>query len=163
MKNKTDGISKSLFWGVLVVLIILIGGLGFVVFSMKKDVSKFEKAIKELKEEKNNNVTEEVSDAKENKCSKLNGKYYGELTNDIVNMKQTYIFNEDGSYIVNVENGGGSSGMYKVIGNKIFFFQTAQIGPSRDISAYYFEIDDNCQKIYAYSDGSEYTLEKQDA
>lgn len=162
MMEQTRNSSKMVSKKVLLVVIIIFSILFILLFGMivflKRDLEEIKKERVDFSIEEKEN---EVKDSAEvNGCSTLTGKYYGELINDNIEMRKTYTFKSDGTYTVSVENGGGSTGMYLISGERIYFFQAAGLGPSSEIFTYSYLLDETCGIIYGYEDGSEYKLIK---
>lgn len=151
-KKRDGGFGKFILTLVFTVLLVVTFGY---VYALKKEIDGLKADFKEIKES-NTDVKQENNTNDE--CLCLDGKYYGELSNGLINMKQTYIFKKDGSYLTYVENGGGTGGYYKIVDGYIYFNQRPELGPSNDIYNYYFTLADDCKSIEAYYEEVTYTL-----
>lgn len=158
MEKKKSGVSKGLFWGVTVVLVLLMAGLGYFVYTMKEDITGLEKSLKVLEKQKTVSKTEETPVKTESKCSTLSGRY--SLKSE--NVERFYEFKEDGTYLTGFIPGGGSRGLYKVSGEFIYFFQTGELGASGEIFDYYAMIDEDCKKILMHDNNNDIVLTKEE-
>ena len=160
MENKEKNSNTGFIIMIVVMAILLVGALGGM-YLMMKETKSLKEEVEGLKES-NDNLTEEDNTnddtVVDTKCSSVVGKYYGELINDSLHMKKTYVFSEDGSYITYVEAGGVTSGTYTVTEGVINFIQKAELAPEDEKYTYSYSVSDDCKTIAASSDGMEYTL-----
>ena len=159
--TKKKGVSSLLFGVFAFIVIAIFAILSYFYYSTQKELKDLKNEVSILKGE---NVEDNSGDNTINntntKCSNLDGKYYGELIDDNLYMRQTYVFSSDGSYTTWVENGGVTSGYYIVSNGSIYFFQKPELGPSDALNNYYFDISDDCNSITAYAGLDQYTLNK---
>lgn len=171
-KNIQTGISGLLFGIFAFVVIAIFAILGYFYYSTSQELKDLRDEVKRLNSEEvvekenedgqptDTNVDVDTSGSTNGKCNSLSGKYYGELIEGNLYMKQTYTFNKDGSYTNFVENSEGSSGYYIVSNGSIFFMQKPSLGPSNSVSTFFYDISDDCKTITAYAGESRYTLSK---
>lgn len=172
-KNKQEGISKVLFSICSLVVIVIFAILGYFYYTTQQELKDLRSKVNELtgeevvkdEEPSNSNVTGSDVNASGNntstgKCGAVDGKYYGELIDTNLHMKQTYIFSSDGSYVSWAENSEGNSGYYVVADGSIYFLQKPTYGFDNSLNTFYYSISDDCKTITAYAGEKSYTLTK---
>ena len=153
VREKKSGAGMLIF---ILIMVILFGVTFGYVYALSEEMQILRDEFNELKGDSGKSSSKnEVTG-----CSVLEGEYYGELVNGNLNMKQTYTFDKDGSYITFVANGGGTGGYYKVVGGKIYFSQRPELGYSNELYNYFYSISDDCKTITAYAGELEYKLNK---
>lgn len=170
--NRKNEVNNVLLGIVSLIVIAIFAILGYLHYSTRLELKGLKEELKVLTGEtvdtskkdtaSNNNAGgSDVTNVNQSKkCNNLDGKYYGELVEGNLHMKQTYVFSSDGSYITWIENSEGNNGYYLVANGSVYFMQKSSMGPSNVISTYYFEISDDCKTLTAYSEGNSYTLTK---
>lgn len=171
MKNNKG---KTIF--IIVIIIILLGVTGFLIYDrqttqnstekqlkeLKQQITELKKENKELKESSTNNETETtnntVSTITNNNCAQhIDATFYGENIGNNYSLKETLKLYSNGTFEDSYESSSGSTGTYSIENGKITL--SSKGGAMYDAYTETYTITDNCTIIHKNSDIS--TLKRQ--
>ena len=139
---------------------------GSIVLVLSLTGCEFGKSENESKVDTKNNetVTEEKNDT--SICTgNINAVFYGEYNSEIgngltISQKETLTLNEDGTYVMNIENSSSINGSYTIENGKITLVHSPEVGPSTEKITESYNISDDCSTIVIVSDYYSFNLNK---
>lgn len=168
-EKKTKSTGKTV--AIIILSILLVGALGFIGYDkvLKKETKKETTKIEKKDSKKNNteqkettNVDKTTADKGEQiKKSKCTGTYYGEYIDKsgqiTVELKYTYILNEDGTYTADLSGISRKNGVYTINDNTISLTSLKDTAGPREEDPHYVTADyviaDDCSYII-YNDNT---------